>query len=297
MLRRSPYPELIVAVASSAWGLFWIPLRAFERGGLDAGWAVLSQFLVPLLVLLPFAIWQRVKGNPTGIAQWRSGVFVSLAVGLYLESLLFTDVARALILFYTMPAWGTLLDVVVLKRQLTKWRALALTLSLLGLAIILGVGSELFHFNIGDLMALLAGLLFSIGAVIVRQSPEDETVFSQLFAFFFYGAIATFLLTYLPIEAMGTPPNQDELVTLLPWLVISAAGFLIPVMTGIYFGSRYVDPGRLGIFLQFEALFGIGSAALWAGEPFGLPQLLGTVLVVAAGLIEVLGVRGTAPSN
>ena len=29
MQSRSPYPELIVAAASAAWGLFWIPLRAF----------------------------------------------------------------------------------------------------------------------------------------------------------------------------------------------------------------------------------------------------------------------------
>jgi drug/metabolite transporter (DMT)-like permease len=69
---------------------------------------------------------------------------------------------------------------------------------------------------------------------------------------------------------------------------LTAAGFLIPVMSGVYWGSSHVDPGRLGILLQIEAVVGIGSAALLAGEPFGLRQAIGAVLVIGAGLVEVL---------
>jgi hypothetical protein len=76
-----------------------------------------------------------------------------------------------------------------------------------------------------------------------------------------------------------------------------AAGFLIPVMSGIYWGSRHVDPGRLGILLQLEAVVGILSAALLAGEPFGLRQAIGAVLVVGAGFIEVLANREMVSSG
>jgi drug/metabolite transporter (DMT)-like permease len=71
--------------------------------------------------------------------------------------------------------------------------------------------------------------------------------------------------------------------------VLIAVGFLIPVMWGIYWGSRHVDPGRLGILLQIEVVVGISSAALFAGEPFGMREAIGSVLVISAGLVEVIG--------
>ena len=144
--------------------------------------------------------------------------------------------------------------------------------------------------NHGDLMALLSGILFSFGAMRVRQAPETS-VFEQILAFFLYGSLAALALSLLPIAALGQPPSFEQLITLAPWLLLVAAGFLIPVMWGIYWGSRHVDPGRLGILLQIEAVVGIGSAALFAGEPFGVRQAIGAVLVISAGLVEVIGNR------
>jgi drug/metabolite transporter (DMT)-like permease len=291
MERRRPYPELIVAIASAAWGLFWIPLRAFESYGLGAAWATLTQFLAPFAILAPFAVLRLIRKQPTGIQQYRTGLLIGSAVALYLGSLLLTDVARALILFYAMPAWGTILEVALMGRPLTRWRVISLLLSLAGMLIILGVGDpRSFSMNLGDLMALLSGILFAYGAMRVRQAPETS-VFEQVFAFFLYGSLAALVLALLPLAALGQPPAVEELIKLAPWLVLVAAGFLIPVMWGIYWGSRQVDPGRLGILLQIEAVVGIGSAALFAGEPFGVRQAIGAVLVIGAGVVEVVGNR------
>lgn len=287
--QRFPYPELAVATASAAWGLFWIPLRAFEQQGLDPAWTTLTQFLAPLVVMMPMAVLRRLRGQPTGIQQYRTGLLIGAAVALYLESLLLTDVARALILFYAMPAWGTILEVGLMGRPLTRWRGISLLLSVSGMLTILGVGDPLaLSMNLGDLMALLSGILFAIGAMRVRQAPETS-VFEQVFAFFLYGLAASLALALLPLAALGQSPSLEQLISLVPWLVLIAVGFLIPVMWGIYWGSRHVDPGRLGILLQIEAVVGIGSAALFAGEPFGLRQAIGAVLVISAGLVEVFG--------
>jgi len=269
--------------------LFWIPLRAFERHGLDPAWATLTQFLAPLAILIPFSVLRWRRRQPTGIQQYRTGLLIGAAVAMYLESLLLTDVTRALILFYAMPAWGTVLEVVLMRRPLTRWRGISLLLSLLGMLTILGVGDPLsLSMNLGDLMALLSGILFAFGAMRVRQAPETS-VFEQVLAFFLYGSLAALALSLLPLAGLGQPPSLEQLVTLAPWLVLIAVGFLIPVMWGIYWGSRHVDPGRLGILLQIEVVVGISSAALFAGEPFGMREAIGSVLVISAGLVEVIG--------
>ena len=264
MKHRRPYPELAVAAASAAWGLFWIPLREFERSGLAPAWATLGQFLAPLAILAPFAALRWLRKQPTGIRQYRTGLLIGSAVALYLESLLLTDVARALILFYAMPAWGTILEMSLMRQPLTRWRGLALLLSLAGMLTILGVGgTRALSMNLGDGMAFLAGILFAFGAVKVRQAPEIS-VFEQILAFYLYGSLAALALSLLPLAALGHPPSLAKLISLIPWLLLTAAAFLIPVMWGIYWGSRHVDPGRLGILLQIEAIVGIGSAALLA---------------------------------
>jgi drug/metabolite transporter (DMT)-like permease len=196
-----------------------------------------------------------------------------------------------------MPAWGTILEVGLMGRPFTRWRGISLLLSLSGMFIILGLGDPVsFSMNLGDLMALLSGILFSFGAMRVRQAPETS-VFEQILAFFLYGSVAALALSLLPLAALGQPPSLEQLITLTPWLVLIAAGFLIPVMWGIYWGSQYVDPGRLGILLQIEAVVGIGSAALFAGEPFGVRQAIGAVLVISAGLVEVIGNRRSTDSD
>ena len=297
MERRRPYPEIIVLVASAAWGLFWIPLRAFERQGLGPAWATVAQFLMPLAIVTPLAAARWLRKKPTGIRQYRSGLLIGGAVALYLSSLLLTDVARALILFYAMPAWGTLLEVGVMRRTFTRWRGVSLLLSLSGMLVILSAGHGFsLSMNLGDLLALLSGVLFAVGAMLVRQAPETS-VFEQLVGFFLYGSVVALSLTLLPLAALGRPPSVDQVVTLAPWLALVAAGFLIPVMWGIYWGSRNVDPGRLGILLQIEAVAGITSAALLAGEPFGAPQAVGAVLVIGAGVVEVIGGRRAAPTE
>jgi drug/metabolite transporter (DMT)-like permease len=176
-LRERPFPELIVALASAAWGLFWIPLRAIESQGLAPAWATLSQFLVPLACLTPLAVLRHMRGQPSGVREYRTGLLVGSAVALYLESLLLTDVARALILFYAMPAWGTILEVGLMKRPLTRWRLLSLVLSLSGLLAILGADESFsFSMNFGDVLALASGILFAFGYDFFSRSTPLEVI-------------------------------------------------------------------------------------------------------------------------
>lgn len=290
-MRVAFLPEAAVAAASAAWGLYWIPLRAFEAGGLSGAWAVLAQFIVPLILLLPFGLVRIFRGLPTGLGQYRSGILVGAAVALYLESLLLTDVARALIFFYAMPVWATLLETTLLRRPLTKRRGLSLALGVLGMAAIAGDGSGLsISLNAGDLLALLSGVLFSFGALQVRRSVS-ASVFEQLFAFFVFSSAAAAVFALLPFSFRGAAPTLISIRALIPWLLLAAGCFLIPVMSGIYWGSGRVDPGRLGIVLQVEAVVGILSAAMLAGEPFGARQAVGSALVVGAGIVEVLDKR------
>ena len=291
MIHAQYRPILVVILAASMWGLFWMPLRAFEEMGLAAGWATLAQFVTPALFLAPIALWRALGGRATGMRHATTGLLIGGAFALYAESLLLTEVARSLILFYITPVWSTLLELTVMGRRFTRARAVALAMGLAGLVVILGgkTGIPLPQ-NLGDVMALLSGMLWAVGSLRVRQAGETA-LFEHLFSFFFYGGLFALAMALLPVEAFGSPPAWPELATAAPWLVLTAVGFLIPVMCGLLWGAGHMDPGRLGILLQLEAIVGIFSAALLTDEPFGLVESLGTLLVIGAGVADVVGDR------
>jgi len=103
--RSSTAPSFMVVAAASLWGLFWLPLRAFESAGLEAGWATLAQFVVPAVLLTPLALCRVSRGRATGLGEIWTGLLVGSAFVLYFESLLLTEVVRALLLFYITPIW------------------------------------------------------------------------------------------------------------------------------------------------------------------------------------------------
>lgn len=293
MTQSAVVPTVVVVAAAALWGLFWLPLRAFEDAGLSAGSATAALFVIPALLMLPVAVLRALHGKPTGARQVFTGATVGLAFALYYESLLLTDVVRALVLFYVTPAWGTALEVVYLRRRLTTARLLALVLGFAGLLTILGAGGSLpLPRNAGDVMALLSGMVFAAGSLRIRQLP-DTPVVEQSFAFFLYGSVCALLLSLLPAETVGQAPAWEQLRALLPWLVLMSAALLMPTTCALLWGARYLDPGRMGILLQMEAIVGIASAALLAGEPFGLAEACGSLLVIGASATEVFSQRNT----
>lgn len=290
-MRAQYLPILVTILAAAALGLFWIPLRALAENGLPPRWATVIVFSAPVLVLLPFALWRRGQGLHSGARYIVTGGLTGGALAFYSESLLLTDVARALILFYVTPVWSTLLEVSFLKQRLTKERALALVLGFAGLIVILGgrTGIPLPQ-NSGDVMALLAGMLWACGSIRVRMTP-GASIFETVFSFFLYSAATALLLAHLPTLPAVPLPDWTVLKPLLPWLLLIGAGFLIPIMSGVLWGSQHIDAGRLGILLQIEAVVGIGSAAVLTNEPFGFVEMTGATLIIGAGAIDVFGSR------
>jgi drug/metabolite transporter (DMT)-like permease len=53
--------------------------------------------------------------------------------------------------------------------------------------------------------------------------------------------------------------------------------------------ATVLTPARLGLLLMSDIVVGVISAALWSGEPFGWREGIGTMMIVGAGFVEVLG--------
>jgi len=282
-------PAIAVALCGAMWGIFWYPLRWFDSAGVGAGWVGLAFNLVALATSLPWLLNRAAWTG--GSRQVLTGLFLGTAFTFYTVSLVLTDVIDAILLFYLTPVWSTIGGYLFLGHRLGLARVIAILLGFAGLACILGVGGGLpLPRNIGDWLALASGLLWSAGSLRSYRWPA-ESVALPVFAFCVGGAISALpilaigMAQSLPIAALG------NLLPMLPWIVAVALILFVPPNFLVLWATQRMDPGRVGILLMTEVLFGAISAALLSGEPFGALELAGTALIVSAGLVEVTGRR------
>jgi drug/metabolite transporter (DMT)-like permease len=274
-------------------GFAWLPLRAIERGGVAGLWVALSVVAIACLPLVPALSRLRGLARRDLLDLFWIAALIGVAYSFYTASLTTTEVARAVLLFYIAPVWGTLLEVFVLRQPLTLRRAGALGLGAAGLAAILGIGFDLrFTINLGDVLALLSGILWSVGLLFVfrRTGPGLAAQSAALAVGALAGAVAMVLLL-----ERAPPPGLETLEAAAPWILLAALGFVLPLWVLSLWAARSLSPGRTTLIFMAEVCVGVGSAALWADQAFGARETIGTMLVMAAAAVEFGGVQSAAP--
>ncbi len=288
---RHPYYYTIsfaLLIAAGMWGLFWIPQRALEAGGLTGGWATISQMVIPFAMLLPISLWRLYKGQSFGLEYPLIGLLFGGGIACYANSFLLTDVVRALILFYITPVWTTIFEIVFLRQIPRFYRYITLTLALSGVWIVFGQEGVIpLPQNSGDWIALLGGILIAASAVRM-EIKKPEGIYPILFSFFFYGGLFTLIQSYFLSDYLGDAPSIESWVAMMPWLILIAILFHIPTNIVILGAPSRIGAGIFSIIILFEIVVGTFSAAVLTDELIGWREILGSSFIIFAGLTEII---------
>ena len=288
--------KLACLYAGAVWGLFWIPLRALEEAGINGLWITVVYFLIPTICLIPVVIlrWQHVKEG--GVSLQITTMLSGGALLLYSTSIVYTDVVRAILLFYLTPIWATILARIFLGDLITPSRVIAMVLAILGMLTIFGLGARFpIPQNIGDWLGIGSGFLWAVAMVRIRMSENHSAI--ELTAGFFQWSLifssgAAFLL------APSQMPDIEQILPALPLLLIFTALLVLPGTYASLLGPKYLSPGIVGLLFMTEIIVGAISVALLAGEPFGIRELIGVLLIAGASMLEpLLALRGTSTNS
>ena len=288
--------KLACLYAGAVWGLFWIPLRALEEAGINGLWITVIYFLIPTICLIPEVIlrWQHVKEG--GVSLQLTTMLSGGALLLYSTSILDTDVVRAILLFYLTPIWATILARIFLGDLITPSRVIAMVLAILGMLTIFGLGARFpIPQNIGDWLGIGSGFLWAVAMVRIRKSESHSAI--ELTAGFFQWSLifssgAAFLL------APSQMPDIEQILPALPLLLIFTALLVLPGTYASLLGPKYLSPGIVGLLFMTEIIVGAISVALLAGEPFGIRELIGVLLIAGASMLEpLLALRRTSTNS
>ncbi len=224
------------------------------------------------------------------MSQFWGAIAVGAAISLYGVSLSYTDVIRAVLLFYLAPVWSTIIECLFMGRR-WNWRSfMALSLSFVGIIFICrgevpleGAGA------IGDWMALAAGMAWSVGtaAIFVRRDVSlQPLVATSMTAAVIVSGLC--VLTLSSLSSLARPIGLE----LIAVSVGFGAIYVFPVMTATLWGALRFPPATMSFVLTAEIVSGVGTAALVLGEPFGWPEGIGAVLIALGATTEVIGPNG-----
>ena len=225
------------------WGLFWIPLRALNEAGIPEMWATVLFSITPLLLLTPllFRRWKSIFA--AGWALQKIGIAVSIAFVFYSNAFFYTDVIPVLLLFYMTIIWSTLFARIWLKEPITFARVIAIVLGFSGMFVILSVGPGIpIPSNLGDWLALVAGIGWAVGAVLMKR--EEETDPRDLaICYFFWATIIAVAMAVIPVAIQKPLPDYAQIVSVVPWFVPVVLLLLIPSTFAVLWAAPMLSPG------------------------------------------------------
>jgi drug/metabolite transporter (DMT)-like permease len=274
-------PAGAVALSAALWGLWWLPLRALAEAGLGGAAVNAALYGIASVALLPWYWRRRHRIAAGGLLLLGAGGLFGAALVSWNLALIWGEVVRVTLLFYLAPVWATLLALLVLGERIGWLRVVSVVLGLAGAAVLLGLAGGLpLPRSAGDWLGLAAGVLFALSVTLVRKGHVISGLEQTLVSF------ATAALLSLAFLVIAPQQLSSVDATILAWAALAALAWLLPVTWLLLWGARFLEPGRVSLLLLLEVAVAAISAALLAGEPFGLREAAGCVLIVAAGALE-----------
>ena len=296
---RMPAPSVgrataLVAFSACCFGTIAILVTLATREG-----ARLSELLA-WRFLIAAALLAIVAGGPSAVRrEARRGLPLLVLAGggqaaiggLSLGALRYIPAATMIFLFYTFPAWVTVLSALRGKEPLTGRRLIALVLSLAGIAVMVGLpgtgtsGAA----TPGVLLALAGALLYALYIPMInhlgRELPPALTAT--------YAATGAGVIFTVVAAITGGFAVQPANV----WLMIVVLAVVCTVIAFTLFlrGLAVLGPVRTAIVSTVEPFWGALLGSLVLAQPLTARTLMGGALVAAAVVILNLPQRVDAP--
>lgn len=294
---------LLIVVAASSFGLLGPMAEYANRAGVSSLTLVTWRAGVGAIIVLLFLAlraaagvrlwrpWRELPRRDRLVMALTAPTNAALNLAMFV-AFIRIGIALTLLIFYIYPALVALVSVVWFGERLDRLRWAALGISMAGVVLVVAGGGDL-----GKLDALGIGLAASGALAQMFYSLAAHHGFRavpgmQAATFMMGGATLLYLLA---LALMGRLPDMGQplssVAALWPVLVAGVVGAGLATVCFIA-GIRLLGAPRATILSTLEPVVGVGLAALLFGTLPTALQIVGGVLIIAAGIVLQLGPSG-----
>jgi drug/metabolite transporter, DME family len=273
---------LLIIVSAVSFGSISVLTVLITSAGVPLLTAMAWRYVVGAVLLVGVARPKKFRGIPR-LRLFQ--LFMIGAVGqafityLSLHALDYIPVGPLAFLFYTYPAWVALLAAIRRTERLTSVRIIALTLALVGVAIMVGVPTEKLD-PVGVILALGSALLYSAYLPALEHAQEGVPAFLATFLLI-AGAAVTFLIAAFLSGELFLPASVPVWIEILLLTLVST----VIAFSALIKGLAVLGPVRTAIIATVEPFFTATLGVLVLGNQLGVATLAGGILIAGAVLL------------
>jgi len=277
-------PYLLLSITSLCWAGNAIVGR-LAAGHIPPVTLSFLRWFLAFLIILPFA-WQHL------VRDWRAiranlGIMIVLSVTgigafntMQYWALEHTQALNTLLLQSAGPLFVAMWSLVLLGIRLTPAQAIGIALSFCGVLMILLHGDlttlKNIEFNQGDLIFILALLMFGLYSVLSLKRPE---IHGLSFVGFTFGAGAACLIPPFIWELAARPPIEFDAANLLTLFYVAVFPSTVAYLC-FNRGVQLIGANRAAPFFHMIPVFGAVMAFVFLGERPQLFHIVGFALVL-----------------
>jgi drug/metabolite transporter (DMT)-like permease len=246
-------------------------------------WAIVCSLLLPFLAGRIRAAWPQIRPRLKVVVFTAAFGFTGFNALFYIAAHS-TSALNIGIIQGAIPIFVLVAAFAFHRSPVTLVQAGGVALTVLGVVLVASQGSlsrlAALTFNFGDLIMVLACLLYALYAVALKNRPAiDGLVF-----FAFMAAIAA--LAALPLALIELARGGLILPSPEGWLITAYIALFPSCIAQIFFmrGVDLIGPGRAGVFVNLVPIFASLLAVLILSEPFRWYHA-GALLLVLGGIV------------
>jgi drug/metabolite transporter (DMT)-like permease len=289
-----------VAAGAACWSLGGALVRLTE--GLDV-WQIIFYRSVTVLICLGLWLGFRFRASlfrhmaAAGSNAVIAGVAVGTAGLTFVASLFYTTVAEAIFMVGIAPFLSALLGFWILKERIPPITWVAMTVALLGMAIIF-YGTRGGGAVTGTLLALYSAFCFSCYAVLLRWGQKTEMSVALIWNAI-YLILVSGLVIALPSGLRDHAGTAGFAISWWNFAVVFVMGAVQLTLGLILFtvGSRSVPAAQLSLIALVEPVLSPLWAWLVSSELPPVWTFIGGAVIVGAIVIQALFSANRKPSH
>ncbi len=218
-------PVMMVIIAAILFGFIGFFVRNIQD--VSSYEIVMLRFVIGfLLVASLMLIIKRKPAKPTSKLLIVNSLITGVWVTFYISSIAFgTPLANAAFLLYTSTIFSVIFSRFILKEMISKSTMIVMVVAIAGVILILKPSLLFTHY--GELMALMAGLIYGLNTVTIRKLERSFDTYSIVFY--------SFLIPMIFLIPMGLSdfviPDTFSMVNLILLATVSTT---IPVLLFTY---------------------------------------------------------------
>ena len=271
---------LMVFVAAFVWGTTGVAVKIIYSDGVKP----LTLIFLRMLLATPFyALLAYV--NKLNLLQFSPDRKVILTYGLilipafnltYFTALNITKVSNAAFLLYTAPIFVAILSPLIIHEKLTMIKIIAVVISMIGIFLIIRFDAS--ELVLGDVIALLAGIIYSLFFIVgrmIRHSPIIVNLYSSMIA----------SIVFLPFAILNGFNIPSSSIIYILYLVI------FPTFLSYTFylkGLTMTNAVDASVIATVEPLSATMLGIMIINEQFTINTIFGGLLILIASIIITL---------